>query len=86
MHACVRALYCGALASAKLTQHACCAHVPTLRQAILVRKLSYPSHLSPLAVSFLSAALTRNPKARPTARQLLHHPFIAAHQPRGPAA
>jgi serine/threonine protein kinase len=48
-------------------------------QAILHRTLIYPEHLSPLAVSFLSAALTRDPAARPTSQQLLQHPFVAMH-------
>ncbi|KAF8066363.1 hypothetical protein HT031_002687 [Scenedesmus sp. PABB004] len=46
-------------------------------QAILHRTLVYPGHLSPAAVDFLSAALTRDPAARPTAAQLLAHPFLA---------
>eukprot|EP00775_Hariotina_reticulata_P011520 gene11520-11663_t len=48
-------------------------------EAIQHRRLQYPGHLSSLATSFLSAALTRNPQQRPTARQLLQHPFIASH-------
>jgi serine/threonine protein kinase len=50
-----------------------------LLQAIQHRRLQYPRHLSSLAVSFLSAAFTRNPQQRPTAAQLLQHPFIASH-------
>jgi serine/threonine protein kinase len=67
--------------------HACCIDCcPGCRgflyvctQAILHRNLAYPEHLSPLAVSFLSAALTRDPAARPTSQQLMQHPFIAMH-------
>ena len=48
-------------------------------QAILHRQLVYPGHLSSDAVSFLSTALTRDPRTRPTVKELLQHPFIAMH-------
>jgi serine/threonine protein kinase len=51
----------------------------TRTQAILHRQLVYPGHLTSEAVAFLSTALTRDPKARPTVRQLLQHPFILQH-------
>jgi serine/threonine protein kinase len=55
--------------------------LPPLRctQAILHRQLVYPGHLSQDAVSFLAIALTRDPRARPTVRELLQHPFIHMH-------
>lgn len=48
-------------------------------QAILHRQLVYPGHLSSDAVAFLSTALTRDPRTRPTVRELLQHPFILMH-------
>jgi serine/threonine protein kinase len=48
-------------------------------QAILHRQLVYPGHLSSDAVSFLSTALTRDPRTRPTVKELLQHPFISMH-------
>lgn len=53
--------------------------VITLFQAILHRQLVYPGHLSADAVSFLSTALTRDPRVRPDVRELLQHPFIIMH-------
>jgi serine/threonine protein kinase len=46
--------------------------------AIRNRVLEYPSDLSEGARSFLSAALTRDPTRRATAKQLMQHPWIAA--------
>jgi serine/threonine protein kinase len=46
--------------------------------AIRNRVLEYPSDLSDGARSFLSAALTRDPTRRATAKQLMQHPWIAA--------
>lgn len=35
-----------------------------------------PGHLSPAFISFMSAALTYDPTQRPSAMQLLEHPWI----------
>jgi serine/threonine protein kinase len=45
-------------------------------QAIRSRVLSYPDDLSHEAKNFLTLALTRDPAQRPTAKQLLHHPWV----------
>lgn len=48
-------------------------------EAIRRRPIQYPEHLSPEAVSFLSALLQRDPATRATAQQLLQHPWVAHH-------
>ncbi|GBF94225.1 aurora protein [Raphidocelis subcapitata] len=45
-------------------------------EAIRQRPIAYPPHLSPEAVSFLSALLQRDPATRATAAQLLGHPWM----------
>ncbi|GLI68363.1 hypothetical protein VaNZ11_012766, partial [Volvox africanus] len=40
------------------------------------RALTFPASISPLAREFISAALADHPEDRPTARQLLQHPWM----------
>lgn len=47
------------------------------RLCVDTRPLALPDHLSPLARDFLSRCLAINPEDRPTAEELLHHPFVA---------
>lgn len=51
---------------------------PKILEAIKTRELEYPAHLSEGAVSFLKAALARNPAQRATAKQLMTHPWVVA--------
>ena len=39
-------------------------------------KPTFPPHLSPDAVNFISSALSKNPISRPTVQQMLAHPWI----------
>ena len=41
-----------------------------------------PDHLSNDAKNFIRLCLQRNPTVRPTAAQLLEHPFLRVHSPR----
>ncbi|GLC37330.1 hypothetical protein PLESTM_000569200 [Pleodorina starrii] len=41
--------------------------------------VSFPDHLSPECHDFMRACLTKNPAERPSAADLLHHPWIVRH-------
>lgn len=47
-------------------------------QAALTAEPPYPSTLSAAAVDFVSAALRKEPSQRPTAEQLLQHPWLSS--------
>ncbi|GIL53961.1 hypothetical protein Vafri_9524 [Volvox africanus] len=49
---------------------------PTAPAACGSRALTFPTSTSPLARDFISAALADRPEDRPTARQLLQHPWM----------
>ncbi|PNW73286.1 hypothetical protein CHLRE_14g626466v5 [Chlamydomonas reinhardtii] len=48
----------------------------TTVEAILLREAEYPDYLSDDAVDFIDQCLTKDPARRPTARQLLTHPWV----------
>ncbi|GFR44358.1 hypothetical protein Agub_g5579 [Astrephomene gubernaculifera] len=50
----------------------------TTVEAILLREAEYPDFMSDDAVDFIDQCLTKDPAKRPTARQLLTHPWIRA--------
>ncbi|KAG2423683.1 hypothetical protein HYH02_015298 [Chlamydomonas schloesseri] len=51
----------------------------TTVEAILLREAEYPDYLSDDAVDFIDQCLTKDPARRPTARQLLTHPWVRTH-------
>jgi serine/threonine protein kinase len=47
---------------------------------ILEKDPVFPTHLSPLAISFIRVCMTKNPMLRPSVDELLCHPFLEPYQ------
>jgi serine/threonine protein kinase len=48
------------------------------KEAILSMEPSFPAVISPAATSFIKSALQKSPKDRPTAAELLQHPWLSS--------